>query len=271
MSALPQNQPEPRPLTPIAVPVIRVPEPSLQPPAPAPSPRGHAAGGADEGQALAVFLVAGLFADQHERGLAGAVAGHDLGGVEIEVAALAAGHGGGEHGQGVLGGDEGRGGGLFGLRGDHGFDSGSGALHQLGQQGDLGEVLPVAYGHLRTHGLRVKTRRVEDGAVIALPQRFELILGGSGFFACAGKPGELLRRGVPGDGFIGGQDGPAHGREALGEEGRGELQDAVVGLVPGDEVFLVRAVIRAGFVDLAEADEGVHLVEVAADLGFHLL
>ena len=103
---------------------------------------------------------------------------------------------------------------------------------------------------------------------------------------------ELLGGGVPGDAGVGGEDGPLHGAEALDEEGGGEGEDAVVGLVPSDEVLgdgasfafgcargagVVLGMRREGValvhgvrLDLAEAEEGVHLVEVSADLGVEL-
>ena len=77
-----------------------------------------------------------------------------------------------------------------------------------------------------------------------------------------------------------------HGGEALDEEGSCEGEDAVIGLVPRDEVFLVLPSFALGYarglghgvkhegvglvhgvrLHLAEAEEGMHLVEVAADL-----
>ena len=69
--------------------------------------------GPTKGRALAIFLVPGLFADQHERGARVAGTGDDLGGVLVEVAALASRHGGLQDGDRVVGGHEGGGGGLF--------------------------------------------------------------------------------------------------------------------------------------------------------------
>ena len=67
-----------------------------------------------------------------------AVAGYDLRGVFIELAALAGGQGGPQHRQGVFGGNVRRSGGLLGLLCDHSGDSTLGALHQLRQQRHFG-------------------------------------------------------------------------------------------------------------------------------------
>ena len=286
-----------------------------------------AAGGADEGQALQVFLVAGLLADEHEGGGLVEVderrgdAGHDLGGVAVEVAPLAGGEGGVDGREGVVGRDEGLGGRLGLLAGDHGVDAGLGFGDEVGEERDFGEVLPVADGHLGLHGDRVEAGGVEDAAVVGAPEVFELVFGGGGLTREAGAEGDLTGDRVPGGGGVGGDDRPAHDGEAIGEEGGGEREDAVVGGVPGDEVFAIgvglvggrlaemdvrldgaeggggledevvglvgggigaggdqngliddhRAAFGvdrlAGLEDLAEADEGVHFVEVAPDLG----
>ena len=62
---------------------------------------------------------------------------------------------------------------------------------------------------------------------------------------------------VPVRADVGRQDRPGHVGETAGEERRGGFDDVVLGLEPGD-------VMRFRFAaDLAEADEGVHLVFVA--------
>ncbi len=61
---------------------------------------------------------------------------------------------------------------------------------------------------------------------------------------------------------VGGEDGPAHGAEAADEERAGEADDEVVGAVPGDEMLLPPLLF---LLHAAEADEGGHLVGVAAD------
>jgi len=79
-------------------------------------------GGADEGFAGTVFLVAGLFADEDDFGGGGALAEDGLGGVAVEGAAVAFLHGFGEGGEGDFFGQEvGRGaGGAAGFCGDDG-------------------------------------------------------------------------------------------------------------------------------------------------------
>ena len=54
------------------------------------------------------------------------------------------------------------------------------------------------------------------------------------------------------------QDRPWHVGEAAREERRGQFDDVVLRLEPGDEVRVMLAA------DFAEADKGVHLVRVAA-------
>ncbi len=136
-------------------------------------------------------------------------------------------------------GDEGLGGGLGLLAGDHGFDSGLGLGDEGGEEGYFRKVLPVADGHLGAHGFGVEAGGVEDAGVVAAPEGFQFVFSGGGLAGEAGGKGELFGDGVPGDGGIGGEDGPAHNGEAVGEEGGGEGQDAVVGLIPGDEVLTV--------------------------------
>jgi hypothetical protein len=70
-----------------------------------------AAGGADEGDALFVFLVAGLLADEHETRAAGACARDDLRSVLVKIASFTARHRGIEDREFVLGRNEGSGGG----------------------------------------------------------------------------------------------------------------------------------------------------------------
>ena len=62
-----------------------------------------------------------------------------------------------------------------------------------------------------------------------------------------------------------GEDRPVERAEALDEESGGGFEDEVVGLEPGDE-----ALVAVGL-DPAEADEGMHLVQVAADRLGHAL
>lgn len=62
---------------------------------------------------------------------------------------------------------------------------------------------------------------------------------------------------------IGCQDRPGHVGKALGEERRGELDDVMLRLEPGD---VMRCALAS---DLAEAHEGMHLVLVAMDCSCH--
>ena len=70
---------------------------------------------------------------------------------------------------------------------------------------------------------------------------------------------------VPAHRIIGGENRPAHGRESLGEEGSGELDDEMIGAVPGDKV------LGAVVIGAAKTHEGGHLVTVALDGFFHLM
>ena len=73
---------------------------------------------------------------------------------------------------------------------------------------------------------------------------------------------------IPVDALIRGEDGPVHGGEALAEEGGGEGDDEVVGLEPGDELFAAFWAF-CGVADFAEADKGVHFMDVTADVLGH--
>jgi hypothetical protein len=219
----------------------------------------------------------------------------------VEITALAAGQGVGEGGQGVLVRDEG-GGGVGILLFDHGSYALVGVLEQVGEDGEFGKVGPVADGHFGLHGAGIEAGRVEDGAVVAAPEGGQLVRLGSLAAGDAGAVGELVRSWVPGDGGVGGEDGPAQDGEAFGEKGGGEREDAVVGAVPGYVVLLrlTRGVVWVcrglrdeqigsevapcgcrvrcreelrggnvggrGLLEQAEAHKGVHLVKIAADL-----
>ena len=59
------------------------------------------------------------------------------------------------------------------------------------------------------------------------------------------------------------QDRPGHVGKTAGKERRGQLDDVMFGLEPGD---VMRVLLAA---DLAEADKGLHLVLVAAHRARH--
>ncbi len=173
------------------------------------------AGWTDEGEALEVFLIAGLFSDDEQGGVGGAAAGDYLGRVAVEVAAPAGGERLLDGAEGWVRWDEGLGG-LFGLgTWGHGQDSGLG--FRDGVEGDGGC----------------------DFGVVGAPEVFQLFFGWCGFAWYAGGGGEGLRDWIPGDDGVGSEDRPAEDGEALGEEGSGKWEDAMFGLVPGDEVLTV--------------------------------
>jgi hypothetical protein len=146
--------------------------------------------------------------------------------------------------------------GLGGRGGDHLGRAPRRGGDEVGNERGLRQVAPEALRHLRAHGVRIDPRRIEHAAVVAAPQAFERVVRRRlrGVRACR----ESQPLAVPRDAAARREDRPAHGGEALGEEGRRGLDDVMVGLVPGDEGLLRLAL------DPAEAHEGVHLVDVAA-------
>ena len=125
------------------------------------------------------------------------------------------------------------------------------------------EVLPVFLGHLGLHRFDLEAGGVKDAAVVGAPE-FVLGVGVRGL-GLIGAFGEVDFFSIPVDGLVGGEDRPVHAGEALLEERGGERDDEVIGLEPSDELF---AVVR-GVADLSEADEGVHFMDVAADVFRH--
>ena len=164
-------------------------------------------------------------------------AGDDLGGVLVEFTSAAGGKRGVDDGQSVLGGNEGGGGGFRRLRLDHSAYSGCGLGDKGREERHFGEVLPIAHRHFRAHGGRVEPRWVVDAGEIGAPESFECVIVRRGFAGQAGGELELFVVGVPGNGAVRGQNATLHRGKPLGKEGRGELQNAMVRLVPGDEVL----------------------------------
>jgi len=129
----------------------------------------------------------------------------------------------------------------------------------------FGEMLPILFGHLGLHGFDFEAGGVEDAFVVAAPEVIELLFGDVDIdFVDAGA--ELEGFAIPGGGAGGGEDGPVHGGEAVFEEAGGEGHDLVVRLEPGHELFALGDGVFTGFF---EADEGVHLVDVAGDFFAH--
>ena len=225
------------------------------------------AGRADEGAAGEVLLVARLLADEHDASVGRAFAEHGLGrGLpEVAAAAVVDRGGGGLQGGVRVGGDRrgrrqvrgrGAGGGKLGLV-DHGVRSGLGGSDKLGNDGCLGKVAPVFLRHLGRHRADLEAGRIEDAAVVGPPVGFEAVVVRDVGLAGARREGEIGT--IPVNAAIRGQDGPGHGGEAADEECGVGLDDVVVGLEPGD---VLQATLVRNF---AEADEGAHLVGVAAD------
>ena len=229
----------------------------------------HLAGRADEGMAGEVFLVAGLLADQHDGGVLRAFAEHGLRRVLVERAGAAM--------RGLLAERfEIVGGSLACHRslrpllrlvrigcgvGDHGAGHAFGILDQGFNDRGLGQVPPVFLRHLRLHRLHLQPRRIEDAGVVAPPGFLQPVFARR--LALAHARRERERVAIPMRAEIGRQDRPGHVGKALGEERRGELDDVMLRLEPGD---VMRGTLAT---DLAEAHEGVHLVLVAMDRSCH--
>ena len=222
-------------------------------------------GWADEGAAGGVFLVAGLFADDDEFGVSGAFAEDGLGGVATDVAGGAGGGGFAELGESqwsarwrkMGAGAPGGGGGFF----DHLLHASRGGAEQFGDRGGFGKRSPVAGRHFLDHRADADACRIKNVFVVCFPEHFHGIFGHAmGFTGVV----EEFAAG-PGDGGVGGEDGPVHIVEAVDEEVGDEGKNAVVGPMKGDEMGSA-----VGVFDFTEADEGAGFVGVAADGFFHV-
>ena len=131
----------------------------------------------------------------------------------------------------------------------------SGACDQRFNQRGLRQVPPVFLRHFVLHRLHLQPGRIEDAGVIAPPGFLQPVFGRRLGLADARR--ERDRVAVPMRAEIRRQDRPGHVGEAAGEERRGQFDDVMLRLEPGDEMRVPLAA------DFAEADEGVHLVLVA--------
>ena len=140
--------------------------------------------------------------------------------------------------------------------GDHGAGRASGAGDQRFNQRGLRQVPPIFLRHLGLHRLHLEPGRIEDAGVIAPPGFLQPVLGRRLGLADAWRERDGMA--VPMRAEVGRQDRPGHVGEAAGEERRGQFDDMMLRLEPGD---VMRVALAA---DFAEADEGMHLVLVAA-------
>jgi hypothetical protein len=127
--------------------------------------------------------------------------------------------------------------------------------------GGFRHVAPVFLRHVLAHQLRVHAGRIEGALVIVLPSRLEGILVRR-VAALRGRA-EGQDAAIPLSRADRGQDGPAQRAEALDEKRCRPLQNEVLRLEPGDEV------LAAVLLHAAEAQEGVHLMDVAAHAFAH--
>jgi hypothetical protein len=220
------------------------------------------AGGADEGFSGAIFLVAGLFADDEDAGAGRTLAEDRAGGAAPEWT-CAARRGRGAEEREIGGERDGRGGKIGGADtlgfagGDHRGGARGGFGEERRDRGGFGEISPVVTRHLVEHGADFDASGVEDAGVIRAPEVFGGVGGGSGVAIGAGGEGERVA--VPMRALPGREDRPAHGGEAIDEEGRGGFEDVVLRFEPRDEP-------RAGVGgDFAKADERVGFVDLAPD------
>ncbi len=147
------------------------------------------------------------------------------------------------------------------------FGCGNHLFHALAAAGDqfvddlgLGQVFPILLWHLGLHGLHLQPRGIEDAAVVGAPE--VVVRVGVGHFAFRNAGAESQRLAIPMGAFMRGQNGPDHAGEALAEKWGGELDNAVFGLKPSDELLALRGFIDP---DEPEADKGMHFMDVAPD------
>ena len=209
------------------------------------------AGRADKGAAGQILLIAGLFADEHQRRIDRSLAKDGLRRGFVERAAGAAGgflaqrlprhlavaaH-------------------LLPCGVDHARLPCLCAGDQLRDQRGFRHVLPVFARHLLQHRADLHAGGIEDAGIIGLPHLLgRVAIGGVGL---AGGGALAERFAVPVQRHLRRQDRPAHRGETVDEKGGVGADDMMVGFEPGDEAR------RAVLVHLAEADEGAHLVNVA--------
>lgn len=244
------------------------------------------AGGANEGASGDVFLVSGLFADDHDAGIGWAFAKDGLGGGFVEGAVTAGGGGfvdllqgevlvldlgegfvGGEAelvGVGMLRAERGVGGDVgavvVGALFDHLDGAVGGSGSEFGDEGGFGEIFPILLGHLGLHGFELEAGGVEDTGVVGAPVVFEFVVLGCLRGVDAFGEDEFVA--IPVGTAVGGEDRPVEGGKSFREKGRGQLYDEVSRLEPSDELFAAGVGV---FADFAKADEGFHLVTVAGD------
>ena len=135
-------------------------------------------------------------------------------------------------------------------------------LDQRRDGGGLRHVVPIFLRHLGPHGPRVHPRGIEHALVIVAPALLET---GRWSARPRGAPAGR-RRGVrdpTASTPMGVRIVQSSEPKAVDEERRGCFEDEVLGLEPGDEALAILAL------DPAEAQEGVHLVQIAADRARH--
>ncbi len=126
----------------------------------------------------------------------------------------------------------------------------------------LRKVPPVFLGHFGPHRVDLQPRGIEDVGIVCGPKFLQRV--------ARIRPDRSDRVPVQSTVDIGGRhlrrdDGPVHVTEPIDEEIGDPLLDPVIRLEPGGEVTARRfGAFRCG--QFAEPDEGVHLVDVAADL-----
>ena len=216
----------------------------------------HLAGRADERAAGEILLVARLLADEHDRGVERAFAEHGLRRALVEGAAACSSHrlvrapraqAASRHCSPGLGAARRRA--IISLS-----RACAPAISAPNERG-LGQVPPIFLRHLLQHRADLEPRRIEDRRIIGPPHLLDRIARRRVGLRRAGPIGQRLA--VPVERQLGRQDRPAHVGEAAHEEAGVGADDVMLRLEPGDEARAVAVV------DLAEADEGVHLVHVA--------
>ena len=171
-------------------------------------------GGSDEGMTLAVFGVAGLFADDDDVGIGRAFA---EGGLRRAFVKRARGAGGGGAQRGEIARDRRLGGMpvarqvLVGFTsGDHAFDAGGSFADERGDELRLRKILPIALRHLGLHRAYFHAGWVENVRVIFLPERLHIITRGR--FRAREADGEMDRLPIPMHAPIRRENRPPHTR-----------------------------------------------------------
>ena len=123
-----------------------------------------------------------------------------------------------------------------------------------------GVVQELLLWHLGLHGSTLKAGGIEDAAEVGAPKVVQRIVVDCRIAWNAGSKMQVAS--VPMHAFVGGEYRPVHAGKSFLKKACGQAHNAMLGLEPCHELLAARDVI---FTHKAEANEGVHFMDIAAD------